>query len=197
MNQRIGGPMMVVVGGPNGAGKTTFVNRYLKERAIPYLGADKIAAELCPANPESVAFEAGREFVRQIDDAIKSRKSFIVESTLSGKSLAKKIDRARQSGYSTEMHFVFVESSARSRMRVASRVRSGGHHVPDADVLRRFSRTIINFWALYRLLADDWYLYYNEGEAHVLAAKSVANDMSVVIPKLAKIFFDLAGVRDD
>ena len=101
---------MIVVGGPNGAGKSTFVNRFLTEREIPYLGADKIAADIKPDDPESVAFEAGREFIRQIDQTIANAQSFIVESTLSGRSLSRTILKAKEAGFEIEMHFVFVES---------------------------------------------------------------------------------------
>ena len=39
----------------------------------------------------------------------------------------------------------------------------GGHHVPESDIRRRFSRSIRNFWEEYRHLADSWHLFYNGG----------------------------------
>ena len=38
--------------------------------------------------------------------------------------------------------------------RVAARVRSGGHDVPEIDVRRRFVRSWTNFEMRYKLLAD-------------------------------------------
>lgn len=76
----------IIVGGPNGAGKTTFVEEFLRDLPYRYIGADLIAAETAPDNPESVAFDAGREFMRQIESAIVAGEDVIVETTLSGKS---------------------------------------------------------------------------------------------------------------
>ena len=42
---------------------------------------------------------------------------------------------------------------------VAERVKTGGHHVPEAAARRRFARGRHNFFALYRNLADAWRLY--------------------------------------
>jgi predicted ABC-type ATPase len=47
--------------------------------------------------------------------------------------------------------------------RVAIRVQTGGHHVPTDDVIRRYSRSIANFWNTYRNLADNWTVHYNSG----------------------------------
>ncbi len=53
---------------------------------------------------------------------------------------------------------------------LAARVRQGGHHVPRADVLRRFKRGWHNF-PTYRALADAWEVYDNSGEKPVLEEK--------------------------
>ena len=186
---------MIVVGGPNGAGKSTFVNRFLTEREIPYLGADKIAADIRPDDPESVAFEAGREFIRQIDLTIANAQSFIVESTLSGRSLSRTVLKAKEAGYEVEMHFVFVDSEDVSVARVARRVMRGGHHVPDHDVRRRFSRALRNIWNRYRPLSDSWFLHYNAEIGHVEVARSILNDDHVFHQDLLDSFFELAGIE--
>jgi ribosomal protein L34 len=55
--------------------------------------------------------------------------------------------------------------------RVAARVRQGGHDVPRADVLRRFTRGWQNFPA-YRAVADEWAVYDNSGPAPVLLERN-------------------------
>ena len=45
--------------------------------------------------------------------------------------------------------------------RVRSRVRLGGHNVPEAVVRRRFLSGARNFFRLYRPLADTWGIYDN------------------------------------
>jgi predicted ABC-type ATPase len=50
------------------------------------------------------------------------------------------------------------------------RVRLGGHDVPKEIVRRRFGRSVTNFFALYRPLADEWMVFDN----------STANDSTLV-----------------
>ena len=47
--------------------------------------------------------------------------------------------------------------------RIPSRVRLGGHNVPRADVVRRFSRSWDNFVSAYLPLADAWIVLDNSG----------------------------------
>ncbi|MBS0262260.1 MAG: hypothetical protein JSS02_09945 [Planctomycetes bacterium] len=68
---------------------------------------------------------------------------------------------ARDTGYSVSIAFLFVESADVCVARVAARVRADGHDVPESDIRRRFTRSIRNFWVIYRELADNWVLLYN------------------------------------
>jgi predicted ABC-type ATPase len=54
-------------------------------------------------------------------------------------------------------------AKSKALRRIAARVRQGGHNVPRSDVLRRFSRSWINFQKRYRLLAVVWSVYDNSG----------------------------------
>ena len=68
-----------------------------------------------------------------------------------------------QSGYDVSIVFIFLRSADACVARILERVRKGGHPVADADVRRRFARSIRNFWRVYRPLVNRWYLYYNGG----------------------------------
>ena len=59
-----------VIAGPNGAGKTTFAMRYLPRvaKVAEFVNADAIARGLSPLNEQSVQVEAGRIFLRQIQE---------------------------------------------------------------------------------------------------------------------------------
>ena len=57
--------------------------------------------------------------------------------------------------------FLWLPSPEMSIARVAERVRSGGHYVPDAVVYRRYQRGLSNFFNLYKPLADQWRFYDN------------------------------------
>ena len=63
--------------------------------------------------------------------------------------------------------------------RVHERVLKGGHFVPEADIRRRFLRSIGNFGWLYRPLADHWLLVYNSGSQPLDVAAGTAKDVSV------------------
>lgn len=141
MNKRL-----LVVGEPNGSGKTTFVRRFVEVHDDEYLGADAIAEELSPKNPEGIPMGSGREFLKRLIDRIDRGRSVIIESTLAGKSLSKHVQRARDKGYETSVNFVFLDSAEPCIARIAQRVRSGGQHVPEEDVRRRYSRSLWNFW---------------------------------------------------
>lgn len=57
-----------------------------------------------------------------------------------------------------------MESPQVSIDRIKIRVLNGGHFVPDDDVKRRFYRSKNLFWTKYRLLADEWAIYYNSND---------------------------------
>jgi predicted ABC-type ATPase len=67
--------------------------------------------------------------------------------------------------------FLRLSSPVLALRRIAGRVRQGGHDIPPADVLRRFTRSRQNFETAYRLLADSWAVYDNSGDAPRLLEK--------------------------
>lgn len=162
-----GQPRLIVIGGANGSGKTTLAREYISVENLPYLGADQIAYDLNPADVESVAIEAGRLFIQRIADSIENHQSFIVESTLSGLSLRKWILKARDAGYLINVIFVYLDSPEVCIQRVSVRVAKGGHHVPDEDIIRRWTRSNHNFWYSYKDLANDWSLF-NNGDSGII-----------------------------
>jgi predicted ABC-type ATPase len=156
-----GSPQLLIVGRPNGSGKTTLALEYAEELELPYLGADAIAAMLNPTNPAASQITAAREFIHSINRHISQKTSFVCESTLSGLTMRNFVASARDAGYTISMAFLFVDSADVCVARVAERVRTGGHNVPEGDIRRRFERSIRNFWTIYRELADNWVLLYN------------------------------------
>jgi predicted ABC-type ATPase len=173
-------PQLVIVGGANGAGKTTFARQFAKTQKLPYLGADDIAFQLAPENTASVRVTAGREFSRRLSDAIKTQQSLVIESTLSGGSLARTIEKARQQGYQITIVFVFLDSETLCLHRISERVQQGGHDVPEEDVRRRFKRVFSVFWNHYRPLADRCVLVYNGGESFLIIAEEENNKWEIL-----------------
>jgi len=158
-------PVCIVIAGPNGAGKTTFAREFLPKdaRVVHFVNADLIASGLSPLRPELAALAAGRLFLKELDRLAKARLDFAFESTLSGLVYLNRLKRWKAAGYRIELIYLRLSSPRLALRRIAARVKQGGHNVPRADVLRRFTRSWNNFQNVYQLLADEWTLYDNSG----------------------------------
>lgn len=99
--------------------------------------------------------------LRELHRLADQRESFAFETTLASRTFAPWIRQLRNTGYRFVLGYIWVESPDISVERVAARVRSGGHHVEEEVVRRRWSRSVWNFWNLYFELADDWRVYDN------------------------------------
>jgi predicted ABC-type ATPase len=182
---------LLVVGGPNGSGKSTFVSSYLADKPRPYLCADLIATEFGHLDILARQVEAGREFVRRSESQLARSEDFIVESTLSGRTLKSYLTRARSAGFQVTIVFVFLDSPETCVARVRDRVRGGGHDVPEEDIRRRFLRSCRNFWHIYREIADYWYVVYNSSGYFKRIASGEPNLTSVLDSKIFSEFLRL------
>lgn len=164
---------VLIIAGPNGAGKTTFAREFLpQEAACPrFVNADLIAAGLSPFAPETVALQAGRLMLKQLEGHWHRRESFAFETTLSGRLYARLIPLWRADGYRVRLFFLSLPSPEMAIARVAERVREGGHDVPVDVIRRRFAAGLLNFTEVYQSLVDEWALYDNAGESPRLVAE--------------------------
>lgn len=151
-------PTIVVIAGPNGAGKSTSAPFLLKGAlsVLEFVNADQIAVGLSAYAPEKVAFEAGRIMLERLRELRANGQDFAFETTLSSRSFALFLRKAKESGYRVLLYYVTLPSPELAVERVALRVRQGGHNIPKNDVMRRFERSLLNFHTLYRPLVDSW-----------------------------------------
>lgn len=158
--------------GINGAGKTTASRDLLiNVLKIPvFTNADAIARGLNSLNPESEAAEAGRIILAWMDKLTAQGKDFAFETTLSGRTYISRLKEMRKLGYEVYLYYYWLRSPEVAIARVAQRVRSGGHHIPDEDVTRRYGRSVKNFLEQYRALANIWEVFDNtEGDRRLIA----------------------------
>lgn len=96
---------LYIIGGCNGAGKTTASYTVLPDvlECKEFVNADEIARGLSPFNPESMAIEAGRLMLQRIDELLKSRQNFSIETTLATRSYTRLVRRAQEQGYKVNL----------------------------------------------------------------------------------------------
>jgi predicted ABC-type ATPase len=166
-------PTCYVIGGPNGAGKTTFAMRYLPRVAhcVEFVNADAIARGLSPLNETSVQVEAGRIFLRRIDELIQDRVDFSFETTLSGRAYARLFRRLQEAGFAVILFYLWIPGVAFSAERVASRVANGGHGIPPDAINRRYLKSLRNLFRLYIPLAQRTIIFDNSDEKATLVAE--------------------------
>ncbi len=154
-------PKVYVIAGPNGAGKTTFATEFLPGFAEcrEFVNADLIAAGLSPFAPESQAMRAGRLLLLRIRELARARRDFGFETTLAGRRYAALMGDLRDSGYRTELFFLWLPTADLAVSRVTIRVQQGGHGVPELTVRRRYEAGLRNLFSIYLPLFDAFRLF--------------------------------------
>ena len=106
------GPTIYLIAGCNGAGKTAFAKEFLptEVKCLRFLNADEIARGLSPLKPSAGAVRAARLLLTQVDECLRHRETFALETTLSGKTYIRLFRRARQLGCEIELHYLWLSS---------------------------------------------------------------------------------------
>lgn len=149
-------PKVIIFAGANGTGKTTLSNTVIehKDRLI---NADQIM-DIQGLSP----LEAGKEALRLIDKNISKKMNFSFETTMAGLGFLKRFEKMRKKNYRIIIFYLFNYSTELLIERIKERVKKGGHHVKDIDVVRRHYRSVKNFWNVYRFFADEWSITSND-----------------------------------
>lgn len=113
-------PQYIIVAGVNGAGKSTLY------RTVPQLFQDTQrinADEILNKNggdwrKNSDNMKAMREVVKQMNQAIESKRSFHQETTLSGQGQKKWIEKAKAQGYEVNLFYVGIDNADLAIQRV-------------------------------------------------------------------------------
>lgn len=153
--------LLYIIAGANGSGKSTLAEVLLKEKKLEFLNADEIAKEIAPDAINSVPISAGKIYFQRLNEYFRNNKSFAVESTLSGNNIVRIINKARKQNYKIVLVYSFLQNCTTCIERVKKRVENGGHNVPEEDIIRRYYKSVIKFWDEYRLIVDEWTMFYN------------------------------------
>ncbi len=128
----------ILIAGVNGAGKSTLYQAIDELKDMERVNTDEIVREFGSWNCAKDVVEAGKIAIKRIEQYFNEGISFNQETTLCGRSIRNNIKKAKQLGYTIELHYVGVETVDVAKDRIAYRVQHGGHGIPDEDVERRY-----------------------------------------------------------
>lgn len=135
----------IIIAGVNGSGKTTLYNIDAFVQSVCRVNPDEICKQMGGDWRDPAAnLQAGKAALRMLDEALASGKPVNQETTLAGHGVVNRIAKAKEAGYWIEMHYVGVDSVEIAKERIRHRVATGGHGIPDADVERRYARSLEN-----------------------------------------------------
>jgi len=190
---------LYIIAGCNGAGKTTASYTILPEiiECKEFVNADEIAKGLSPFQPEKVAFESGRIMINRINELLKENESFAFETTLSTRSYRNKIIQAKKQGYTITLLFFWLNNIELAKERVKTRVKEGGHNIPENVMERRYFKGIFNLFDIYLPIIDGALIFDNSFGKHELIAHKMGTDNLEIIDsdkfKQLKTVYDTKG----
>jgi predicted ABC-type ATPase len=101
----------------------------------------------------------------------------------------------RNKGYRVSLIYLWLPSPDLAVARVARRVASGGHSIPEAVIRRRYERGRRNLVNLYLPLCDAWTVYENSGAEFRLIAGRVMDREAIVYDN--EVWEQINGSADD
>jgi len=149
--------------GVNGAGKSTLYNSESLNNDIKNtirINTDEIVREIGDWKNNSDQLKAAKIAINLRNECFLYGKSFNEETTLTGKTILKTIDRAKELGYELQLFYVGVNSPEIAKERIKNRVEKGGHHIENDIVEKRYYESLKNLKEIL-LKFDKVYLYDN------------------------------------
>jgi len=166
-----------VLAGVNGAGKSSIGGAAFRSFGADYYNPDQVARTLrashpglSPAEANAEAWQQGR---RLLERAIAERLDFALETTLGGNTIVRLLAEAAAKGTEIYIWYVGLNSPELHIARVQSRVRRGGHDIPERDIRRRYEHSRLNLIHLLPHLAA-LRLWDNSKDADPTAGKTPA-----------------------
>lgn len=173
---------LFIIAGCNGAGKTTASYTILPEiiDCKEFVNADEIAKGLSPFQPEKAGIEAGRLMLKRIKSLLASDENFAFETTLATRSYVSFIEKAKELNWQVTCLFFWIQSEELAISRVQTRVKEGGHHIPEEVIRRRYHNGLKNFFNLFLPKVDNWIFVNNTGDTYEVIAEKNKGKMSVI-----------------
>jgi len=166
-----------VLAGVNGAGKSSIGGAAFRGFGADYYNPDQAARTLRAAHPGLSTAEANAEAWQQgrrlLERAIAEKLDFALETTLGGNTIVRLLREAAAKGIEVYIWYVGLNSPELHIARVQSRVRRGGHDIPERDIRRRYEHSRLNLIHLLPRLAG-LRIWDNSKDADPAAGKTPA-----------------------
>ncbi len=133
--------------------------------------------------------------LEQIHSLAERGVDFGFETTLSGKTYAKLLQKMKKGGYLIHIFFLWISDVELALERIRLRVRNGGHHIPDVVVRRRFGRSLSNFFRVYKPLADSSTIFDNSGDIPQMIAVEKSGKIEILDSDCFNILLKFRGNR--
>ena len=156
-------PKLYIISGCNGSGKTTASYTLLPDllNCREFVNSDEFAKSFSPFDPGAASVTASRYMLMKINYLLERKADFAIETTLATRSLMQIVRQAQQQNYETTVLYFWLNSPELAIERVRDRVESGGHHIPDAVIRRRYVMGLQYLFDVYIPVIDRWILADN------------------------------------
>jgi len=82
-------------------------------------------------------------------------------------------------GYQITCLFFWLDSEELAISRVATRVKEGGHNIPEEVIRRRYKGGLKNFFNLFLLRVDNWLFVNNSGDRYEIIAEGSMKEIII------------------
>jgi len=139
--------VLYIFAGVNGAGKSTLYNSENLDNEIKYstrINTDEIVYSFGDWKSNIDQIKAGKIAIQLRNKCFLEEKSFNEETTLTGKTILKIIDKAKDLGYKIHLYYIGIDNPEIAKERVKNRVTRGGHGISSNLIEKRYYESLKN-----------------------------------------------------
>ncbi|WP_338939812.1 zeta toxin family protein [Fusobacterium nucleatum] len=136
-----------IFAGVNGSGKSTlyktnFLNQNIKNSIR--INTDEIVYSFGDWKSSIDQIKAGKIAIQLRNKCFLEEKSFNEETTLTGKTILKIIDKAKNLGYKIHLYYIGIGNPEIAKERVKNRIARGGHGISSNLIEKRYYESLQN-----------------------------------------------------
>ena len=136
-----------IFAGVNGSGKSTlyktnFLNKDIKNSIR--INTDEIVYSFGDWKSNIDQIKAGKIAIQLRNKCFLEEKSFNEETTLTGKTILKIINKAKDLGYKIHLYYIGIDNPEIAKERVKNRIARGGHGISSNLIEKRYYESLQN-----------------------------------------------------